>query len=274
MISSYFSVLISIYHKENPPFFNRCMQSIWDEQTVKPNEIVLVEDGPLTKDLYFLIEKWQKKLGKILKIIPLEKNVGLAKALNIGLQNCSYKIIARMDTDDIAMPQRFEKQLHFLEKNKNIDVLGTYISEIDENETVIKKSVSYPLTHDDLYQFFKKRDPLAHPTTMFRQCFFQKAGNYPTHLLLAEDTLLWYRGFLKGCQFANVDFVGVQFRRSSTFYQRRANYKKSIGLLKYRLFNINRDLKFGRKADFYAIAYFMMSISPSLIKKILYRMLR
>jgi glycosyltransferase involved in cell wall biosynthesis len=250
------------------------MQSIWDEQTIKPDEIVLVEDGILTKDLYLLIKKWKKKLGSVLKIIPLKKNVGLAKALNEGLKNCSYDIIARMDTDDIATPQRFEMQLTFLKENKNIDVVGTYISEIDENEIVINKNVHYPLTHKELYQFFRKRDPLAHPTTMFRKRFFKKAGNYPTHLLLAEDTLLWYNGFLQGCQFANLDFVGLKFRRSSEFYQRRANYNKSIGLLKYRLFKINRNLNFGIVADIYAVAYFIISVSPSFIKKILYKTLR
>ena len=272
--STNFSVLLSIYHKENPSFFNRCMQSIWDEQTTYPAEIILVEDGILTKDLYIIIEKWQKKLGKILKIIPLEKNIGLAKALNIGLNKCSYKIIARMDTDDIATPKRFEKQVNFLEENKHIDVVGTYICEIDKNETTIKKSVHYPLAHEDLYQFFKKRDPLAHPSAMFRKRFFDKAGNYPTHLLLAEDTLLWYQGFLNGCQFANLDFIGLKFRRTTSFYQRRADYKKSSGLLKYRLLKINRNLNFGLVADFYAIAYFIISVSPSIIKKILYKMLR
>jgi hypothetical protein len=109
---------------------------------------------------------------------------------------------------------------------------------------------------------------------MFRKRFFKKAGNYPTHLLLAEDTLLWYNGFLQGCQFANLDFVGLKFRRSSEFYQRRANYNKSIGLLKYRLFKINRNLNFGIVADIYAVAYFIISVSPSFIKKILYKTLR
>lgn len=269
-----FSILMAIYHKEKAQYFDLAMQSIWDEQSIKPTEIILVQDGALTDNLYLLIKKWKKKLGNALKIISLEKNVGLAKALNQGLQHCSYDIIARMDTDDIATPQRFEKQVAFLEENKHIDVVGTYISEIDENEIIIKQSVSYPLAHKDLYQFFKKRDPLAHPSAMFRKHFFDKAGNYPTHLLLAEDTLLWYHGFLNGCQFANLDFVGLKFRRTSSFYQRRANYKKSIGLLKYRLFTINRKLRYGILADLYAISYFFISVSPSFIKKILYKVFR
>ena len=106
-----FSVLMSIYHRETLQYFNRAMKSIWDEQTIKPDEIVLVEDGELTDELYKGIRYWKNKLGKSLNIVPLEVNLGLGDALNIGLQKCHYEIIARMDTDDISHPSRFEKQL-------------------------------------------------------------------------------------------------------------------------------------------------------------------
>jgi len=269
-----FSVLMSIYHKEKPHYFNRCMQSIWDEQTVKPNEIVLVEDGKLTSELYVLIDKWEVKLGRILKRISLEKNIGTGGAKQIGIRNCNYEFIAVMDTDDISTPKRFEKELEFLNQNRDIDVVGTYIKEIDEYENVIKDIVKFPLTHNELYEFFSKRDPLAHPATMFRKSFFEKCGNYRTDLHLAEDTLLWYDGFLNGCKFANIDYIGLNFRRTKDFYTRRANVQKSIGLLKYRIFNINRKLKYGTKADLLAMAYFIVSIAPSFVKKIVYNKLR
>ena len=265
---------MSIYHKEKPHYFDRCMQSIWDEQTRKPDEIVLVEDGPLTDELYAVVDRWEKKLGVVLLRVSLQVNGGLAKALNQGLEVCTGECIARMDTDDIAIPERFEKQLAFLEQHEEIDVVGTYIREIDENEHVVKELVKFPLTHDELYAFFAKRDPLAHPTTMFRRSFFDKVGNYRDDLHLAEDTLLWYDGFRMGCRFANMDFVGLNFRRSRDFYGRRANMRKTIELLKYRLLHINRDLHYGLKADLYAIAYFGISIAPSAIKKILYNTLR
>ena len=268
------SVLMSIYYKEKAYYFDRCMQSIWDEQTVKPDEIVLVEDGKLTDELDATITKWKKKLYDTLKIISLEKNIGTGGAKKIGVENCSYDYVAVMDTDDIATPQRFEKQIEFLEQNRDIDVVGSYICEIDENEDVVKDVVEFPLTHDGLYEFFSKRDPLAHPTTMFRKSFFEKAGSYRTDLHLAEDTLLWYDGFLNGCKFANIDHIGLNFRRTEDFYSRRANIEKSIGLLKYRVFNINRKLNYGVKADLFAIAYFAISISPSFIKKIVYNALR
>jgi glycosyltransferase involved in cell wall biosynthesis len=250
------------------------MQSIWDEQTVKPSEIVLVQDGKLTDELYEIIGIWENKLEGILKVISLEKNIGTGGAKKIGVENCKYEFIAVMDTDDISTPQRFEKQLEFLEKNPEIDVVGTYIREIDKEEEVVKELVKFPLTHDALYDFFAKRDPLAHPTTMFRKSFFDKVGSYRNDLHLAEDTLLWYDGFLHGCRFANIDYVGLNFRRSRDFYARRADMKKSIGLLKYRMMTINRKLHYGIGADMYAIAYFRMSVSPGFIKKIVYNKLR
>ena len=191
-----FSVLISIYYKESAQYFDRAMQSIWDRQVVKPNEIVLVEDGPLTDELYQSIDSWKERLDDVFKVVILEQNVGLGSALNAGLEQCSFDLVARMDTDDISTPHRFERQVDFLKKNQNIDVVGTCIAEIDKNDVVIKNVVSYPLYHDDMFSFFKGRDPVAHPVVMFRKCFFKKAGNYPTNLLFAEDTLLWYKGFL------------------------------------------------------------------------------
>lgn len=268
------SVLMSIYYKESPIYFNQAMESIWDQQTLKPDQIVLVEDGPLTPELYDVIGEWKNKLNGILDIVTLEKNVGLASALNEGLRYAKGNFIARMDTDDIAEPERFQKQVEFLQKYSDIDVVGCWISEIDENNQVINEKVEYPQVHEELYQFFEKRDPLAHPTVMFRRSFFEKAGIYSTNVTLAEDTLLWYKGFLQGCRFANINYIGLKFRRSSDFYQRRANWNKSVGLLKYRLFHINRDLHYGIKADIYAIAYFLMSISPSFVKKLLYKLFR
>ena len=269
-----FSLLMSIYYKEKAEYFNRAMQSIWEEQTKKPDEIVLVEDGELTDELYEAISKWKKRLGDVFKIISLEKNIGTGEAKNIGLKQCQYEAVAIMDTDDICVKDRFKKQIEFLKNNQDIDVVGTYIREVDENENIIKDIVKFPLTHNELLSFFSKRDPLAHPTSMFRKSYFKKAGGYRGDLHLAEDTLLWYYGFQNGCRFANIDHIGLNFRRTSDFYKRRADFKKSIGLLRYRLFNINRKLDYGIKADIFAIAYFCISIAPSFIKKIVYNKLR
>lgn len=268
------SVLMSIYYKEDPLYFNQAMESIWDSQTLKPNEIILVEDGVLSEELYIEIAHWKEKLGNILTIVKLKDNVGLAKALNVGLDYCNGDFIARMDSDDISMPSRFKTQIDFLKTNLDIQAVGTWISEIDENNNVIKDLVRYPLYNDELFTFFKLRDPIVHPTSMFRNTFFEKVGKYRDDVHLAEDTLLWYEAFKNKCKIANIDYIGLQFRRNKQFYKRRANIKKSIQLLKCRVFEINPTLEYGIVANFYAIAYFAMSLSPSFIKKFLYQISR
>ena len=269
-----FSVLLSIYYKESVEYFDKCMKSIWDSQTLKPNEIVLVIDGSVPIELDDKILLWKEKLKDILNIIRLEKNVGTGGAKEIGISNCTHNYIAIMDTDDISMPQRFQKQVNFLDKNKEIDVVGTYIAEINENDKILKEFVKFPLTHSELLYFFRKRDPIAHPTAMFRKRYFENAGNYRSDLHLAEDTLLWYHGFLNNCIFANIDYVGLHYRRTQDFYMRRANKKKTIQLFKFRVDTINRNLNYGFKADVYAFIYLLISISPSFIKKIVYSILR
>ena len=268
------SVLMSIYYKEEVAYFNRSMHSIWDDQIIKPDQIILIQDGVLTDDLYNAITFWKNKLSKILVTIVLDENIGLARALNVGLKYCDGNFIARMDTDDISLPDRFKDQMMFLKENPEVDVVGSYISEIDDNDIIIKKVVKFPLTHDGLLKFFKRRDPLAHPSVIFRKSYFKKAGLYSEKHKLCEDTVLWYQGFMSDCRFANIDSVGLMFRRTKLFYKRRADLDKSVLILKTRIFTINRNLKYGLIADFYAVIYFLISISPALVKKILYKLLR
>jgi glycosyltransferase involved in cell wall biosynthesis len=146
-----FSVLMSIYSKENARYFDRAMTSIWDEQTVKPSEIILVEDGKLTDELYSSISQWKEKIGRTFRIVPLEKNVGLGDALNIGLQKCNYELVARMDTDDICVNNRFEKRLLVFRDHVDIDVCSSWLSALGKND---KEGVV--IAPDDLIPGFKR----------------------------------------------------------------------------------------------------------------------
>ncbi|MEQ1965762.1 glycosyltransferase [Xenorhabdus nematophila] len=266
-----FSVIMSLYIKEKANYFHDSLQSI-KEQTISASEIILVLDGPINNELNDVIIYWRNLLP--IKTIKLEKNVGLAKALNAGLKHCSYDFIARMDTDDICMPERFEKQVKFLMLNPHIDVVGSWIAEINENNNIIKSCVKYPLEHQELFCFFSKRNPLAHPTVMFKRSFFEKAGDYPIGVPLDEDTALWYQGFKNGCIFSNIPFIGLHFRRTSDFYQRRSDKEKILSLLKFRFKKINKDLNYGFKANCYALLYALTSLTPHFIKKIMYKYLR
>lgn len=268
------SVIMSVYEKENPIYFDKCMHSIWTKQILKPDQIVLIKDGPLNCNLENVLDKWISIIPDILLVIKLNENHGLAKALNLALEAATGDYIARMDTDDISTPYRFMKQVNFLNINNSVDVVGGQISEIDENDKIIKDIVKYPESHDELLLFFKKRDPLAHPSAMFRKSFFDKAGTYNESCRLCEDTYLWFMGFKSGCKFSNLDFICLNYRRSENFYYRRGDLKKAIFLLKKRLFVINRQLNFGVLSDIYALSYFLMSISPMKIKKALYNFFR
>ncbi len=221
-----FSILMSIYHKENPEYFDRCMQSIWDEQTVKADEIVLVQDGELTNELYSVIGHWKKELGENLKVIPLERNVGLGDALNIGLANCSHEIVARMDTDDVADPNRFTEQLKIFE-NGDIDICSSWVSEFDRDE---KKIVSYrklPERHDEIVKFSKTRNPLNHPAVMYRKIIVEAAGDYQK-MMWFEDYYLWVRMIMNGARFYNIQEPLVHMRAGYGQLERRSGRKYAM----------------------------------------------
>lgn len=215
-----FSVLISIYHKERPEYFHRAMQSIWDEQTHKPDEIVLVLDGPLNEILDHAIDMWKVKLNEVLTIVPLEKNIGLGEALNIGLAHCRYDIVARMDTDDMAMPHRFALQRQMFE-SEEIDICGSWISEFDTDEAVTVSIRKVPANHDEITRFAKYRNPLNHPSVMYRKSVVELAGNY-RDMAGFEDYYLWVRILMHGGRFVNIQEPLVHMRAGYGQLERRS----------------------------------------------------
>ena len=138
-----FSVIMSVYSMDSPVHLNIALESIWDNQTLKPNQIILVEDGPLTKSLYEIIAHWKGKLNSLLHIISLKKNSGLGNALNSGLKDCKYDYVARMDADDISEDDRFQLQHDFLINNPNIDVVGGFMYEFGYRNGLVKYPIKY-----------------------------------------------------------------------------------------------------------------------------------
>lgn len=217
-----FSVLMSIYEKEKRENFRIAIESVYDNQTLKPNEIVLVEDGILTKELYDEIEKQKEKLGSILKIIKLEKNRGLGEALNIGLKNCTNELIARMDTDDIALPNRFEKQIFYMKKQPEVDILSSFMYEFKDNIENIVSIKEVPI--NNIEKYLKKRNPINHPSVIFKKLKVLEAGSYKD-LFFNEDYYLWARMMVKGAKFANIPEPLVYFRVTDDTYKRRGGWK-------------------------------------------------
>lgn len=219
-----FSVLLSIYHKENPTFLNQCFSSIWSEQMLKPTEIVLVKDGELTAELEQVISAWQEKMGSVLNIVALEQNVGLGKALNAGLAQCRYDWILRMDTDDIAMPDRFQKQIDFIKGNPDVVLFSSQILEFNHHisDTSVLKSV--PTEYQKIKQFAQKRCPFNHMTVAYKKDVILELGGYQHHLFM-EDYNLWLRVIGAGYKVANLPDVLLYARVGNGMHARRRGWQ-------------------------------------------------
>lgn len=232
-----FSVCTSIYKNDKPDYVRVALDSMLVNQSVKPTEIVLVQDGPVPYELSRLLLEYKDKYGDILNVIKLEKNGGLGNALKLGVENSKYDICARMDSDDICLYDRFEKQLKYLEDHPNCDIVGGQMTEFigDPDNIVGKREV--PLSNEDIYQYMKSRCALNHVTVMFRKASVLKVGNYQDWFW-NEDYYLWVRMMMAGCKFANIPDVAVNVRSGTDQYARRGGkryFDSEIGIKKLML---------------------------------------
>jgi len=217
------SVLISVYFKEDAKYLESALTSI-EAQTFNVKEIVLVKDGPLTLELDDVIAQ-QKETSEIPYIVvELSANVGLGVALNEGLKHCENEWVARMDSDDIALPDRFEKQFSYIEKNSDVDIVGSWICEFDEDSNMCEKERKVPELHADIVKFARHRNPLNHMTVIFRKNAVLDAGGYlPVNGF--EDYYLWMRMLMKGKRFANVQEVLLKARTGQGMIRRRQGWQ-------------------------------------------------
>ena len=217
-----FSVLMSIYKNETIDNFITAMDSVLN-QTLMPDEIILMRDGPVSEKMQNVIDDYVKKHA-IITYCPLDENKGLGEALRRGVRKARNDIIARMDTDDFALPNRFELQIEYAKAHPDVSVWGGQIEEFigDISNIVGKREV--PTEHEDICRFMKKRNSFNHMTVMFRRQDVLDAGNYK-ELFLVEDYYLWCRMLVKGYRFGNLPEVVVYARTSEDMYQRRGGYK-------------------------------------------------
>ncbi len=210
---------MSVYHKDDASALDAALRSVLLDQTVLPAEIILVEDGPLTDSLDQVIKKY-KEIFPNFKSLKFERNQGLGTALREGLMLCSHDWIARMDSDDVSKPHRFEKQLEVISKYPDVDVVGSWIDEfceITDNITSVKR---VPEHHREIYTSAKKRSPVNHPTVFLRKSAVLAAGNYQAFPLF-EDYFLWIRMLKNGAGFYNIQESLLFFRMSPETFKRR-----------------------------------------------------
>lgn len=227
-----FSVLMSVYIKEKPQYLEKSLESVFN-QTLKPNEVVLVKDGPLTNELENIINKFKKR-EETLKIISLEKNMGLGEALRIGVENCSYELIARMDTDDISKNNRFEEQINYFKKNQDLDMIGSWIDEFQEiNDEIKVESIrKTPETQKEIIKKLKMANAFNHPTVMYKKNSVIKAGNYSEEFNCLEDYYLWVRMAVNNSKFYNIQKSLIYFRVTPETSKRRGGLKMLKGDIK------------------------------------------
>lgn len=218
-----YSVLISVYYKEKAEYLIECLESMV-HQTVQPSEIVIVKDGKLTAELEDVLTKYKTKYQRLFKFVCLDKNVGLGLALAEGIKNCSHELIARMDSDDISIPNRCELQLREFAKDSLLDVCGGYIKEFCDSKEKVVSIRKVPLVDSEIKEYQKRRDAVNHVTVMFKKSKVLEAGNYQ-HALLMEDSLLWTNMILHGATFKNIDDYLVYVRTGADMFKRRGGLK-------------------------------------------------
>lgn len=217
-----FSVLMSIYIKEKPEYVRECFESLLN-QTIKADEWVVVEDGPLSMEMYKVLDEYEERYPTLLKRVTLTQNRGLGLALREGILHCSNELVARMDTDDIARNDRFEKQLAEFEKIGNLDICGSHIIEFEGNVENKLSERRVPIEHDDIAKYQKQRSAFNHMTVMYKRSAVLRAGNYE-HAPLMEDDLLWVNMLKAGCNCMNIDDYLVYARTGKAMIARRGGF--------------------------------------------------
>lgn len=217
-----YSVLMSVYYKEKPDYLRESIESMLS-QTLAPDQIVLVKDGPLNTELDQIIKYYFESNPGLFTIVELEENLGLGKALDEGLKHCRNELVARMDTDDISLPERCETQVKEFVKDSDLSILGTMIDEFYEDPKNIISSRVVPTTDKEIKKFIRRRSPFNHPTVMFKKSDVIRCGGYGS-LRRKQDLDLFSRMINGGCKGANINQSLLLFRSNEDNYKRRKSW--------------------------------------------------
>lgn len=271
MIKEYpkYSVLMTVYKKDKPQDFLLSLESMC-RQTISPDEIVIVKDGPIPQLLQDVIDNCKEKYSINFNEIQLPINKGLGLALNEGIERCHNELIARMDADDYSMPQRCEKQLDAFIRNPALDIVGCSVSEFigDINHIVGMRIV--PLSNQEIYRFARKRDPFNHPTVMYRKSLLEKVGKYSDYRK-NQDTDLWIRMLQNHAECLNLADDLFRFRFDEETYQKRKSWINTKILIKIR-YNAWKS-GFNSLGDFILVTLVqtVMYVFPVTLQKFLYK---
>ncbi len=220
-----YSVLMSLYIKEKPEYLRLAIQSMI-AQTVQPDEIVIVTDGQITDELQVVLDEYQSKYPTLFNIVGYEENRGLGLALNYGLEHSKNELVARMDTDDIAKPNRCEKQLKVFEEDSELAIVGSYVDEFYSTPDEVISVRAVPTTHEAIYEFAKRRSAFNHPAVMYKKSAVLGVGGYGD-LRRNQDVDLFGRMLFSGCKAANIGESLLWFRSNDALAKRRKSWENT-----------------------------------------------
>lgn len=215
-----YSVLMSLYYQEKPEYLRSAIDSMLN-QTIKPDEIIVVEDGVLTEELYAVLDKYPE-----LHRVKSKMNIGLGAALNLGLKECRNELVARMDTDDISKAERCEKQLKRFEERPELVIVGAWVDEFSDTIENIISTRAVPIAGDEIYKFGKKRSAFNHPVVMYRKSKVLENGGY-SNLRRNQDVDLFGRLIYSGCKAENIGESLLFFRISNDLAKRRRSWENT-----------------------------------------------
>jgi len=269
IIMDKYSVLMSVYYKENPEFLKYSIESMLN-QTIKPSDFVIVKDGPLTKELNAVINEYKKKYPNLFNIVTLKENKGLGIALSKGLKKCKNEFVARMDSDDYSCSNRIEKEFEIFKKYPNLALVGSNVIEFeDEISNDVSKAI-LPEKKDEIYKFSKKRCPFRHPTIMFKKSIVLSVGGYRNYEFF-EDYDLFVRLLKSGAKGHNIQEFLVYARINKNFYKRRGGIKYLKHVLKFK--NEQYKNKYFSLEDYLksTIPHIIICLVPNFIREIFYK---
>ena len=261
------SVLMAVHNGVEPQHLHEALESLHN-QTLQPRQIILVEDGRLSKPLKRVIAKWRWVWRHRLTTIRNRNNRGLTASLNRGLGQVRYPLIARMDSDDIAHPKRLELQASYLAKHPEVSILGGAIEEFGISTTPAMRH--YPLTHEEVVRSIHRASPLAHPAVMMRREIFLNGLRYDERYRTSQDIALWFDAICAGYRIANLRETVLYYRCNSEMYRRRG-YGKAWNEFTIYLRGIRRLHGSFSWRYIFPVGRFLARLMPSGIIRRLYR---
>ena len=269
----FFSVIMPVYKGDVAAHFNSAIESLF-AQTLRANEIVIIQDGPITDALIEVLDFWKAKMPEITPLV-LEKNQGLSAALNAGIGAAKHDWLARMDADDICKPDRFEKQIALISKQPELSILGSWITEFDENMDQEISVRRLPETHKEILKYAQWRCPFNHMTVMYKKSAFEKLGMYKNYGAVGDDYELWARFLMNGYESANIQESLVNARTGVDFF---GNRRRGWKYFKNEVREINDLYRLKLIGPFHYVFHFTMKaivrFSPPFVVKFIYKGIR